>query len=176
MRHLPVLTERAVGSIRAKLEQIGDDFRRPLGAVTCKDKCAACCHYPLVVTLAEGRIIASWLEQHGRVTTKLKSSLAEHRDSVQGLAPEVWLLAKVPCPFLTDSKSCSIYPVRPLGCRLVWSSMPASFCQPEEGHVPFLGDRMRPFVEFVDFQKTALRGHPLGVAGASISYAVLDAL
>ncbi|MCX5865258.1 MAG: YkgJ family cysteine cluster protein [Deltaproteobacteria bacterium] len=100
-------------------------------AFVCRKGCATCCTRSVTMTSLEGEWIVNFLDEAGR-----RSELAAHafqpatnRESqcttnafvaahLRGESVEEaenWDMR--PCPFLKE-ESCSIYPVRPFGCRL----------------------------------------------------------
>ncbi|MBI5178184.1 MAG: YkgJ family cysteine cluster protein [Nitrospinae bacterium] len=89
--------------------------------VACKKGCHFCCYFPsdkpLMSTLIEASLIASYLNS----LNDNRDSWAEHLVIFNGhyeLAMErSYPSFPVACPF-TEDKSCSVYPVRPLLCRL----------------------------------------------------------
>lgn len=97
----------------------------------CREGCTICCTRSVTMTTLEGDRIMTFLSESNRLselatakflptpdrktlfTTNSYASAYLSGKSVEGA--ENWDLR--PCPFLTDG-SCSIYPVRPFGCRL----------------------------------------------------------
>ena len=97
----------------------------------CKKGCHWCCHQAVYAVTHEFLHISQYV---------LKNFTAERRDQSLKRAQERVLLKhnkslkeqshlKSPCPFL-ESGSCSIYPVRPMGCRIYLSSS-VSACKRE---------------------------------------------
>jgi len=108
--------------------------------ISCRAGCCACCRQLVVVSPLEAAAIAGYLasrpEFAARVSARtevwraavdalpeLAASLrrfAEHDGYLPGdeggALEEAYWEAQLPCPFLEDNR-CSIYPVRPFGCR-----------------------------------------------------------
>jgi Fe-S-cluster containining protein len=94
----------------------------PTAPLACADRCAACCSFPVALTVAEVQRIVRHLR-----TTLDENSLAELRERFRARAADRRALGlavlrdRRPCPFLVDAR-CSIYSVRPLACRALASS------------------------------------------------------
>jgi Fe-S-cluster containining protein len=95
----------------------------------CKEGCSACCIQSVTMTTAEGKAITTFLAEQGRSLPTLPDTTNRPQpgSTTNGLAacclagkeppvePEVpWVYE--PCVFLEDER-CTIYPVRPFGCR-----------------------------------------------------------
>ena len=85
----------------------------------CGKGCAWCCRLPVHATEPEGALAAKYIEENFKTKDKsvvigrMRGWLSWYKES--GLRSE-----RVECPFLKDS-SCSIYDVRPMGCRVHYS-------------------------------------------------------
>ncbi|MDH3359738.1 MAG: hypothetical protein OEL55_02615 [Desulfobulbaceae bacterium] len=109
-------------------------------ALACGKGCCSCCTQSVTITGLEGQQIIAFLEKEARLGELDTILTARHSGShqpplttnefakycLQGIAPEEpisedWDFS--PCPFLRD-KSCTIYPVRPFGCRAFISTIP----------------------------------------------------
>ncbi|ACL04540.1 protein of unknown function UPF0153 [Desulfatibacillum aliphaticivorans] len=104
----------------------------------CEKGCASCCTTHVTATTLEGRAVLDYLEKENRtlpanldegelfspaVTTNGLARLCmEREEPPEEFKPDHFN----PCPFLEDGV-CSIYPARPLGCRVMLS---ASQCKP----------------------------------------------
>jgi hypothetical protein len=88
----------------------------------CAAGCAWCCHQQVAVEPAEAIAIARYIET--AFTPETRSALKQRVDALaertRGMGNLAWARLRTPCAFLVDSK-CSIYEVRPLRCRAVYS-------------------------------------------------------
>lgn len=87
-----------------KLKLIYDyvDLWQPYVAqfATCKRGCAHCCNFDVGISQLEAEYIS--------IETSIP--MEAPRTVIQG--------NRTPCPFLSESGQCNIYPIRPLACRL----------------------------------------------------------
>ncbi|HEU4730877.1 MAG TPA: YkgJ family cysteine cluster protein [Kofleriaceae bacterium] len=98
-------------------------------APTCSKGCAHCCRQEILVTRAEAETVVDWISatwapaEIDELRQRLRAWLAWLRDVAPGLIAggqtrEVALYEHGPqCVALRDS-ACSIYPVRPMMCRI----------------------------------------------------------
>lgn len=108
-------------------------------AFACRKGCATCCTRSVTMTSLEGDGIMAFLAEAGRrseldapafqptqsrtVQCTTNAFVAAHLRGEAVEEAESWDLR--PCPFLKED-SCSIYPVRPFGCRLFASQDPCA--------------------------------------------------
>ncbi len=108
-------------------------------AFACRKGCATCCTRSVTMTSLEGDEIMTFLAEADRLSELAASAfqpaanrtgqcttnsfVAAHLRGESVEEAESWDLR--PCPFLKD-ESCSIYPVRPFGCRLFASLDPCA--------------------------------------------------
>lgn len=115
--------------------------------VSCRKGCGACCRQPVPVSPSEARFLARHVEEMPeprRSQVRARFAEAVQRMDDAGLGEKLRGLAsldeaefrpfaveyfaqKAACPFLED-ESCSIHPVRPLGCREFLATSPAENC------------------------------------------------
>ena len=94
----------------------------------CAAGCAYCCHLTVEASAPEVSLIASHLKatcSPGRLD-HITERVRQTADAVRGLSPTERVRAAVPCALLENGQ-CSIYAVRPLGCRS-WNSRDADVC------------------------------------------------
>lgn len=112
-------------------------FRQNNVCVTCTTGCAACCQEPLIVTDGEVELILQQLSPEEK--EELKKRVAEwiERANQAGLDPEntdfkgrvlEYRALRLPCPLLKDNR-CSVYPHRPLPCRMFTVTGPRASCE-----------------------------------------------
>lgn len=137
----------------------------------CQAGCALCCHQVVGATAAEWGEIQTYLgparlaEHAQRNADKLERWAANLRRNAAAKKPLKALSdwrGKEPCPFLDASKQvCTIYPVRPLACRVVTSTKrcaifdepaAARFRQPWEAwlyEIATAGERILPLLSWL---------------------------
>ncbi len=100
--------------------------------IACKKGCATCCTTHVTMTTLEGQAILDFLEKAGRAlppelgqgelftpvitTNGLAMCCMRHEEPPEEEKPDHFN----PCLFL-ENNACTIYPVRPLGCRVMLS-------------------------------------------------------
>ena len=115
--------------------------------IDCRKGCAWCCHQQVLVMPGEMLLIADYIENNFDSGTKkvVLQRAVEKDEKVKDLDAGRALQAKIPCPLLQDG-SCSVYPVRPMACRIYLSSNLDSCLQ--EFHHP---DDPNAYPELFDF-------------------------
>ena len=94
----------------------------------CAAGCAYCCHLTVEASAPEVFLIAAHLQAHlpaGRLEA-VKARVRQTASAVRGLSPDARVRAAMPCALLENGQ-CSVYPVRPLGCRS-WNSRDVRAC------------------------------------------------
>ncbi len=134
------------------VDGVAENAQNQGASISCKEGCGACCRQHVPISPAEGRLIASVIEnlpETRQAIIRKRFAKAVHRLRESGamdkamnyhqlskeetiaMAKEYFELG-IACPFL-ENESCSIHPFRPLICReyLVISS--PSHCAKLEG-------------------------------------------
>jgi len=138
---------------KAYLREIDDALERAQGALTtrgialtCRPGCSACCSLPVNATYPEAVLAAAYIREHfspvemRELLEKAESwmdwSGRELSEYAQGADLASFCSIYGPgCPLLSDGR-CSIYPVRPMGCRVHCSTSDPSLCGPEQRRNP----------------------------------------
>ena len=91
--------------------------------IACEKGCAWCCHQPVYMTTQEALLIFEYiLQAFDREQQKTLRTNAEKKyKKTKGLPEEKKQNIIHACPFLANG-ACSIYPVRPMACRIYLSS------------------------------------------------------
>lgn len=109
---------------------------RTMGA-TCRPGCHHCCNLPASMALSEAVAIADhlmassdWPERRRELEKACRGqvNLMAGLDLFNKANREAFFMRQVPCIFLSDGK-CSVYPVRPLVCRLHYAVTPPENCK-----------------------------------------------
>lgn len=85
----------------------------------CKDGCAYCCSLPVMITVAEGEVLAEAIRTSPRRDELIERLRADHARLAGRSLDELALLGR-PCPLLdgrAGEGSCAVYEARPLACR-----------------------------------------------------------
>lgn len=133
-------------------------LKRDNARIDCGAGCAACCHQDVEATIPEAILVAAQIggeadPRHGAI---LAEAQACANDAGQRRLPR-------PCPLLRENR-CSVYEVRPLACRAVFSPN-AKRCHDalaslQRGEIS--GDNNADFYEVPQFMS---RGDQAGVLG-----------
>ena len=88
----------------------------------CRAGCGTCCIVNVAVLIPEAVAIVEYVENRAQAFSGLDQRLNRTWHRVRGVEDDERVCMRVPCVFLDDAGSCSIYPVRPLLCRGVTST------------------------------------------------------
>jgi len=173
----PLVIEQALTEIKAFQTQAGFEYERKLRQdevlFSCRKGCHYCCHYPFLITVAEGILLHRDLASRGHWTPSLQKALEEHREKTLGLSIEVWLLTNIPCPLLEDGM-CAAYSIRPLHCRATFSVGDPEMCHPHSlGNSTMLIPSSEVVVEYCETLLARLRRIEMLEALMPLSEAVL---
>jgi Fe-S-cluster containining protein len=97
--------------------------------VYCRKGCSCCCWQPVFALTNEVLYLKEYIQNNfsepeiERILAKAK----EKEKKLQGLSTEDILNSKFPCPLLKDD-ACSVYPARPMACR-IYLSLDFNSCQ-----------------------------------------------
>ncbi|OPX20083.1 MAG: hypothetical protein BZ151_05860 [Desulfobacca sp. 4484_104] len=119
---------RLAAQVIWRVEQELGDLLPP---VACKAGCCFCCYHQILISPPEAVLIGDFLEKNfnERQRQALAAKVQKNLQLIAGkdLKAIVHLRPQLKCAFLQDNR-CTIYAVRPLGCR-AWSSKRAEQCQ-----------------------------------------------
>jgi hypothetical protein len=90
--------------------------------LSCTRGCAWCCHQKILTSATEGAVIYVTLRRDGQWTRELSTKLLGADSILTHKTHNAVLTERIPCALLVPGSVpgrgvCSIYPVRPLGCR-----------------------------------------------------------
>ena len=130
-------------------------------AIQCRPACGNCCHhYPMSVEPFELISLYSDLRKHCDLLELMESCLSrssmfekfyesrkgEHLsvspseadidDMAEDLALHDYFSAWKPCPFSDQAGDCTVYPLRPVSCRMYFSETDPKYCTPEYLQTP----------------------------------------
>lgn len=142
------LVRERIGLVRAAMQRCDEDIERELAALasrgvvpTCSKGCAHCCRQEILVPRAEAEAVVDWLQsswlpdQIEALRERLRAWLVWYHGEFKrrvdaGEDRQIATYEHGPgCVALVDN-ACSIYPVRPLMCRMHFVSSPADACRP----------------------------------------------
>lgn len=104
---------------------------------SCKPGCNSCCSLVIEVTLAEAFAIAEHILNDLVLSSALPRVMEKFYDqlailSKEGMSKRNYFLRRKPCAFLnTGTGLCSIYKVRPAGCRTYVAVSDPAKCSPD---------------------------------------------
>lgn len=113
-------------------EIIADREGKP---VSCASGCAYCCYQKITVDIAQG--LAIYLYLHPTWTPELEQRLIEADREQTRHRHATWFQMRRPCVFLKEESfgrgTCTVYPVRPVGCAGTFSVGPPADCSTVDG-------------------------------------------
>ncbi len=120
-------TRQAQDAIDGLITALTNEARRHDIKVECRKGCSWCCHQPIFATSHEILFIWEFMKLNfnkEEIKAVLQSAFNNYQQ--RGKMDEQELLSsKMPCPLMKHG-SCSIYPARPIVCRIYMSMSEAS--------------------------------------------------
>lgn len=174
-KKLPVLVESSVAQARVLRDGLGQTLKIGIGEkATCRKGCAHCCYHPVVASILEGVLLYKKLKDSGLWTPSFKQKLEAHFALVVGLEPEIWTTSGIPCPLLTEQRTCSAYEARPILCQTMISLGDPEACTPSRFSIfgP-LANRQAEITTYYKKEKKLLKSLGLAHNRLPISLAVL---
>jgi Fe-S-cluster containining protein len=152
VEHLPTVSRR----FHRLLDLVNEAMRIVQPYTPCREGCSHCCHMAVTVTATEAKRIALHIGKpyvtQSRNLEEMQRQLADCGDDEVDDAAKRWQAeqvekwTRVPCVFLREG-SCSIYPVRPLACRVYHTVAPSN----EPCRLGQAGERLKE-VPMIDLQ------------------------
>ncbi len=163
-KHLHILFKQ----IDALTNSFVDNCRKENIPIDCKAGCAWCCYQPVFALTHELLVINEYM--HKNLSKKdiedIKKKTYAKYERTKGMDYDTILKVNHQCPFLIDNK-CSVYPVRPLACR-IYLSRNVNACI-EKYNDPGDGKREMPLFGFImDAGKNLNFGFVFGLKKKSI--------
>jgi Fe-S-cluster containining protein len=130
------LVRERIGVARAAMDACEEDIARELGMLaergvvpTCSKGCAHCCRQEILVTRAEVEVIVEWIQaswspaQIAALKERLAAWLVWYRGDFKRLVDggqdrDVVAYEHGPLCVALEDGACTIYPVRPMTCRM----------------------------------------------------------
>lgn len=117
-------------------KQAANEARSERGSVSCAQGCGYCCYQKILASPGRGAMLHLWLKSKGQWTAATKSRLREADRAMSAETCVEWLSHRHPCVFLVEQSfgrgSCSVYPVRPVGCLTTFSSGDPADCADDD--------------------------------------------
>jgi Fe-S-cluster containining protein len=138
--------QRATQQYLSAADTNADGYVKSKGlSLACRQGCALCCVFRVHVRAHEVFAILNYVEANFSADEKsaLLVRLENHAARIAPMTRKEHETTNVPCPLLVDSK-CSIYPVRPFGCRshhsLDLAACQYSYDHPQDSAFPNAGN------------------------------------
>nr|WP_321451551.1 YkgJ family cysteine cluster protein [uncultured Carboxylicivirga sp.] len=122
-------TRQAQDAIDGLVDALSNEATRQNMPVDCKKGCNWCCHQPVFATSHEMMFVWEFIKLNFKEEDrKVILQKAFNNYQKRGRMDDKELLqSKLPCPLLLNG-SCSVYPARPIACR-IYLSMSAQSCK-----------------------------------------------
>ena len=125
-----LLANRAqVESLDARAAELREASAAAGRPVTCAARCWTCCCHAVDCGTMDAVQIAMVLRDAGRDAPSLRHRLAAAGRQQERMSPDKYFSRQRPCIFLGDDRLCTVYPVRPVACRLHCSVTEPSLCR-----------------------------------------------
>jgi hypothetical protein len=121
-------TDRGLDAAFAEAE------RRAGRPYACRAGCSACCRQLVLCTAPEALLIAHRLRTtlDRNALAAMQARLEAQSAAAVGLDVMGYARARISCAFLDAQGACTVYPVRPMGCRALKSFSAAACGRPPE--------------------------------------------
>jgi Fe-S-cluster containining protein len=136
-------TQRDWQGIVPTIHQQIDERLNKVEGLACKEGCAHCCKLQVTALPHEIVDVVEYIRFGDRFTRDQRAEILERLKDVvaltDGMGPDAYREADVPCPFLSESNRCIVYSARPMACR-AFGSTNVSVCDlstPDDGVATF---------------------------------------
>ncbi|HDJ34339.1 MAG TPA: hypothetical protein ENF21_09620 [Bacteroidetes bacterium] len=122
-QHLSELIENMYDLVDGLIGSFMDRCRKESLPVDCRKGCSWCCHQAIMASPYELIYLVQWIRRHfpeDRQQKVIARTFEKARQTI-GLKASEFMLFKASCPLLEEG-SCSVYPARPLACKIYLSS------------------------------------------------------
>jgi Fe-S-cluster containining protein len=118
-----ILTRTLYELIDNLLESFTSRLQKDFQSLACKKGCSWCCTQPVFTNEWELEYLKYFMRKRftGDRLVEIKDKAKMKNDEVAGLPAHEQLLKRIPCPLLHEN-ICSVYPARPMACRIYLSS------------------------------------------------------
>lgn len=98
-------------------------LRKDYHPLACKKGCSWCCTQPVFTNEWELEYLKYFMRKRftGDRLVVIKDKAKKKNEELSGLSANILLLKRIPCPLLYENV-CSVYPSRPMACRIYLSS------------------------------------------------------
>lgn len=123
------LTENLYATIDELLEVFESRLKKENQKIDCKKACHWCCTQAVFINPREAQYIFEYLKSNfeAKELAVFKSKISSKDLNTKAMSLKNILIHKDDCPFLKE-KTCSVYPVRPMACR-IYLSMSLKSCK-----------------------------------------------
>jgi len=110
----------AIDGLIDSLSEFAEQQQNP---VHCKKGCYWCCFQPVFALSYEMDYLNTFIQQNfdEQKQNEIRARAEQKRQRLNGLAEKDLLNSKFPCPLL-ENGACSVYPARPMACRIYLST------------------------------------------------------
>jgi len=123
LEKLILLTRTMYDNIDQLIDSFTGRLRKDEQTLDCKKGCSWCCTQPVFTNEWEVAYLRQFMRKRftGDKLVELKRKAEQKNKVVAGLPEEKILKNRIPCPLLHENV-CSVYPARPMACRIYLSS------------------------------------------------------
>lgn len=118
-----VLTRELFDNIDTLLDAFSFRIKLNNQEIHCKKSCSWCCSQPVFTNEWEAEYLRIYMKKRFSCyqLNEIKKKAKNKIDTTAGLSNKEVLQTRISCPFL-ENNTCSVYPARPMACRIYLSS------------------------------------------------------